>query len=167
MNTSTLIWILAAIVILVLGVFLFTGVNTEPMPIENEAVDAIMEEDTGPDEMMGDGAATTSEDGNGPETVVVTYTASGFSPASVTVNVGDTVRFVNEGNREMWIASDVHPTHERYSGTTRSEHCADLTATPFDQCERGASYSFMFDQAGTWGYHNHVQANHLGEVIVE
>ena len=102
---------------------------------------------------------------------IVIYGAQGFSPAHVTVAVGTKVTFVNQNGDEMWIASDPHPTHQGYDGTTKDQHCsAGYTgATPFDECSAGGmrtSYSFTFTKVGTWGYHNHGAAADKGTVTV-
>src|SRR5690349_717233 len=49
---------------------------------------------------------------------LVTFTDSGFSPASITVQTGETVRFLNQSSRGMWVGSDEHPTHTEYDGTS-------------------------------------------------
>jgi len=98
----------------------------------------------------------------------VTYSDQGFSPAQLTVAVGETVRFVNSSSREMWVGVDDHPTHTKYDGTSRSEHCPGTSA--FDQCARsgpGTSWDYTFTKAGTFGYHNHAGASDVGTIIVE
>ena len=70
-----------------------------------------------------------------------------------------------DGSR-MWVASDPHPSHTGYSGTTKQQHCPDVQGVAFDQCSIGPSYSFVFQKIGTWGYHNHASANDGGTVIV-
>ena len=104
-----------------------------------------------------------------PKTVTVLYGSDGFSPSSVTIKAGDTVTFVNNGGGDMWVASAAHPAHSGYDGTDRATHCAAgyTGAVPFDQCAAGTNYSFMFQKAGTWAYHNHSNAGHFGKVIVE
>ncbi len=102
-----------------------------------------------------------------PMSATVTYTAQGFSPKSVTVAKGGTVTFVNQSGERMWVASDPHPTHQGYAGTTRAQHCPDTAGVAFDQCTSGDSYSFMFTKSGTWGYHNHANAGDFGTVIVQ
>ncbi len=90
------------------------------------------------------------------EGITVKYTSSGFTPNSVTVKTGTTVTFVNESSKNMWVASSVHPTHK------------DLPS--FDQLSssgKGTSYSYVFDKAGEWSYHNHRSAGHIGKVVVE
>ena len=99
----------------------------------------------------------------------VTYTDQGFSPASVTIEQGQTVTWINQSSKDMWVASAMHPTHMAYDGTALADHCTVGVGTSFDACHVSgptASYSFTFDKAGTWKYHNHVDASKFGTVIV-
>lgn len=88
--------------------------------------------------------------------VLVEYLAAGFSPASVTVKKGTTIKFVNNSGGPMSVASNPHPTHTDYSS--------------FDQWKSDAKgqaeYDFTFAKVGTWGYHNHAKASDTGTVIV-
>jgi len=112
-----------------------------------------------------------NEDDGGPAFAVITLTDSGFSPASVSVARGETVRFINESSRGMWVGADEHPTHTEYDGTSTREHCANgaNTGTSFDQCtsvERGDFWDYTFTKSGTFGFHNHVGASNTGTVVV-
>ena len=107
-------------------------------------------------------SVTNAQTGN----VTVTYTNSGFSPSVITVKQGTKVTFVNSSSKSMWVASDEHPSHTEYSGTTRQAHCPDAAGTAFDQCSTGSSYTFTFNKAGSWDYHNHVMASDGGKVVV-
>lgn len=103
--------------------------------------------------------------------VTVTYSSNGFSPANVSISAGTLVTFVNNGSEGMWIASDPHPSHQGYDGTTRSQHCAQNYSgpAPFDECASvppGGSWSFTFTKVGAWGYHNHADATNAGHVTV-
>ena len=105
-----------------------------------------------------------------PKTVTVIYGDNGFSPATVTIKKGDTVTFVNQSSRNMWVGSAMHPTHSVYDGTNLTSHCAAGATPSFDQCKdvsNGGSYSFTFNKTGSWGYHNHSASSHSGKVIVE
>jgi len=82
----------------------------------------------------------------------VAYTASGFEPREIIINAGDTVTWTNQSGSAMRVASDDHPEHLAYPG--------------FDQLSPGDSYSFTFDQPGTWGYHNHEDHNVTGLITV-
>ncbi len=98
----------------------------------------------------------------------IDYTdANGFTPDNISIKIGDTVKFVNKSNSEMWVASADHPTHTKYSGTTRAEHCPDTANSAFDQCAAGSEFSFTFAKAGTWGYHNHKNPRMQGTILVQ
>ncbi len=151
------IGLIAVIVIVIGGWYLLKGTPAQaPATDQNPAIT---------ETTTTTAASTTTTTQNG---VTVFYTNQGFSPKSVTVALGTTVSFVNQSSDEMWIASDPHPTHQGYDGTTKSEHCAAgyTGAIPFDECSVGTAYSFTFTKAGTWGYHNHGAAADKGTVIV-
>lgn len=119
---------------------------------------------------VSDPSMAEGEDG-GPAFAVVTLTDSGFTPSTLTVNAGETVRFINESSRGMWVGSDDHPTHTHYDGTSTREHCANGMATndTFDQCtavNRGDYWDYTFERAGSFGYHNHVGASQTGTIVV-
>ncbi len=99
--------------------------------------------------------------------ITITYTDAGFAPGVVTIDKGTTVTFVNKSSGQMWVGSDPHPIHTDFSGTTTKNHCPDVTATAFDQCGTGTSFSFTFDKIGSWKYHNHVSASKVGVIIVK
>ena len=103
------------------------------------------------------------------ESTTVTFTGSGFQPADVTIEQGETVNFVNEGDTTMWIGSDRHPTHTNYAGTNVREHCqnGDQTSAAFDQCSTGDRFSFTFEKTGEWSYHNHQPFVQGGTISVE
>lgn len=90
------------------------------------------------------------------QSVVIDYTNSGYEPKTIRVKAGTVVNFVNHSDNPMWTASDPHPVH------TMMQHFDAMRATMM-----GESYSFMFTEPGTWGYHNHMVPGHMGSVIVE
>lgn len=100
---------------------------------------------------------------------VVVYTDQGFAPPSITIPAGTKVTFMNQSTKNMWVASAMHPSHSVYSGTTLSEHCPDASGTAFDACGNtapGATYTFTFGKAGTWKYHDHIDASKFGTIVV-
>lgn len=99
----------------------------------------------------------------------VTYTDSGFQPSEVTVERGETVVWESQASSVMWVASDQHPSHTNYAGSSLREHCSngDQTSAAFDQCSTGNSFSFTFEKVGTWNYHNHRAPSQGGTVTVE
>ncbi len=92
---------------------------------------------------------------NGPQIVLVTYTDSGFAPNTITIKKGDTVKFLNQSSRKMWVASDPHPTHTNYPEFDEKTAVAN-----------GGSYQFTFTKIGSWGYHNHFSSRDIGRIIV-
>ncbi|MEK7612921.1 MAG: plastocyanin/azurin family copper-binding protein [Patescibacteria group bacterium] len=157
MKTSTLTWIVV-VVILVLGVGWYMFAQTGA-PATVDTVESGMP-------LPGSDIPETSAIQDAPMAAGITYGDSGFSPAEVTIKKGGTVTWTNEGGGSMWVASAQHPTHTVYSGTALSQHCPDAANTTFDQCKTGTTYSFTFDKAGTWAYHNHSNASNFGRVIV-
>jgi len=106
----------------------------------------------------------------GPQTVVINITDSGFNPGEVTINSGDTVRFVNQGSQAHWPASAVHPVHELYPGSGISKCGTDQALFIFDACRglsSGESFSFMFNAKGSWPYHDHLNPSLKGKIIVQ
>ncbi len=102
-----------------------------------------------------------------PKTVVINMTDSGFNPAEMTINAGDIVRFVNQGNQARWPASGIHPTHDLYP---KKGGCI---SSSFDACRglsKGESFSFTFTFKGTWPFHDHLNPFNpslKGKVIVQ
>lgn len=95
---------------------------------------------------------------------LVEYTNSGFSPKTVTINKGETVRFV--GQTSVWPAGANHPTHTLYPEKSAN----DCLGTSFDACrvlQAGEFWEFTFNEIGTWGFHDHVRANNVGTIIVK
>ncbi len=98
--------------------------------------------------------------------VTVSYDGKAFTPASVTIAKGGTVTFKDTAGR-MWVASNEHPTHTAYDGTSRQQHCAAGATLSFDQCLPGSSYSFTFNKSGSWDYHDHLNPAAEAVVIVK
>jgi plastocyanin len=94
--------------------------------------------------------------GGGDNGDLVEITDSGFEPSTLTVNSGDTVTFENDSSDDAWPASDVHPTHQEYPGFD-----AKKPLLP------GESYKFTFTKTGSWGYHNHLEPDVEGTIVVK
>ena len=94
----------------------------------------------------------------------ITYTDAGYSPSTLTIKRGETVIFKNQSSNSIWTASAAHPTHRGYPTT------GGCLGSTFDACsgvQPGGSWSFKFDIAGTWKYHNHLKSNDTGTIVVE
>ena len=85
----------------------------------------------------------------------VSFTGSGFTPQSVTITVGDTIRWTNSSTDYVELASDPHPTHTNYP------------ALNLGIVNPGNTTTLSFSTAGSYGYHNHLNSSHIGTVIVQ
>jgi plastocyanin len=117
MPKSALVFLIAALILLGgLWFFFFYNVETNgnqesdansngreslgvPAP-GNEDVDEMIVEDSG-DEVEGSSGTTKT----------VRINVEGYNPRVLEINVGDTVRWINEASRSNWPATDVHPSH--------------------------------------------------------
>ncbi len=94
----------------------------------------------------------------------VKITLSGFNPSTLSINSGETVTWINKGSSQAWPASAIHPSHEVYPET------GGCIGSKFDACKglkQGESYSFTFNQKGTWRYHDHLNPSSIGTIIVQ
>jgi len=94
-----------------------------------------------------------------------------FVPAELTIKQGDTVTWANKWTKDSWPASASHPTHEVYPGSGIEKCDTSEQSGIFDACKGlkpGESWSFTFNEKGSWGYHDHLNfPGKFGKVIVE
>lgn len=87
---------------------------------------------------------------------VIRYTNTGYEPKELTVTAGTMVQFINESDIDMWVASNEHPGH------------TDLpTFDQFGLYPKGSTYMYTFDKVGTWEFHDHLNPEYEGSVIVQ
>ncbi len=146
-----------------LGLFLSVvvlGAASCNFSADNES--ANIEADTSEESQTSDSNSDVNVDANvntsvaTAKTVTITYNGTAFSPASVTVKAGDTVKFVSASETPVWPASGPHPTHTNLPGFDAKESLAN-----------GASYSYKFTKTGSWAFHNHLNPSQTGKVVVE
>lgn len=141
------IWgVLGVLLIIAFGIFLLLSKNNQ---VTVPAVPTATETPTITTSTNSAALSTT-------ESMMVTYSDSGFSPASLTVKVGDTVTFKNQSGKSMWVASAPHPTHSAYPEFDAKKGVA-----------IGENYMFAFTKAGAWKYHNHLSPFDTGTIIVQ
>ena len=157
---------IVVVIVLALGGYFFFAQKTQA-PVQNPTTvrtdTSATVETTNPNVVVD--TTVTPPSATALKTVTVSYNGTSFSPKSVSIKKGDTVKFVSTG-AIMWVASAMHPAHVVYSGTTKDAHCPDTSGTAFDQCGIGGTYNFTFGKVGSWGYHNHVAASNFGMVVV-
>jgi plastocyanin len=91
-----------------------------------------------------------------PKTALVTVTASGFSPETISVTAGTSVSWDNEDTSPHVVASDPYPTDNGLPGFNS-----------INALQTGDSYSYDFTKVGTFTYHDQLNPYALmGTVIV-
>ena len=99
---------------------------------------------------------------------VVVYKDGQYVPSEVRVAVGQQVLWVNE-DQVFWPAANLHPTHKQYPGSSITKCGTDERSVIFDACEAmgpGAAYAFTFNEVGEWKFHDHINPQVAGMVIV-
>lgn len=89
------------------------------------------------------------------KSIEINMTSTGFSPAQVIVKKGTVVVFINKDTKSHWPASAPHPTHTDYPAFDPKRGIAP-----------GETWSFTFDQVGSWGFHDHLFPSQTGKVNV-
>ncbi|MDO8269627.1 MAG: hypothetical protein Q7T54_03090 [Candidatus Levybacteria bacterium] len=85
----------------------------------------------------------------------VAITPSGFMPPVISIEKGDTIIWINQSASKANVSSDPHPSHSLF---------------PFlnlGAIEKDGSKEAKFDTEGTFTYHNHLNPNQKGTVIVK
>lgn len=114
-----------------------------------------------PDAPADGGSSKPSTGGSGSRptqnqvTHTISYTNTCYSPVNITIKTGDTIKFVNNSSRDMWPASDMHPSHGEYSDFDAGTNISS-----------GGIYSFTFHKNGTWGFHDHNKPGCDGTITV-
>lgn len=78
---------------------------------------------------------------------LVYITPDGFNPKSLTIQAGDTVRWINTDEVLHWPASDPHPTHTASPGFDSGGNLSQFEV-----------YFHVFTEPGFFVYHDHNQA---------
>jgi plastocyanin len=85
----------------------------------------------------------------------VRITADGFEPATLSVEAGTTVEWINEDDSPHRVASNPHPEHTDLGGLDSMEPISP-----------GGTYRFTFEEAGEFGYHDHLNPTENGTIVV-
>ena len=151
MNGKILGIIVVVAVVLGLGFFLVKDqvVNTTPSPSVKPTPEVTTDNVVTSTPSKGSPTVTQTEE------TMITLTSSGFSPASLTVKVGTKVNFINNSGSSATVDSNPHPVHTSF---------APLNLGAFKD---SGTLSITFDKAGTYGYHNHLNATQKGMIIAD
>lgn len=168
MSKNTYIAIIVVVLIVVIGGwYWYANMNRANAPAPSESQTPAGEAQTSTP--LNSNQTSTPAGASLNQPAVIAYTDSGYSPDTLTVKIGTSVTWQNQSSGNMWTASNVHPTHTLYDGTSLRQHCANPTPNSFDECHAdspGSSWSFTFNKVGTWKYHNHVDPGMTGTVLV-
>ena|SRR5258708_4914914 len=80
---------------------------------------------------------------NGGYVTIVTYDGTSFNPQIISINRGESVRFVNKSSRAMRIASNTYQNIPIFPGFNQVKSVG-----------RNGTYALSFVDPGVWGYHN-------------
>lgn len=87
----------------------------------------------------------------------VQITNDGFMPATISVSKGTTVVWDNTDTAPHWVATDPYPKNDGLAGFDSAGNL-----------NKGDSYSFTFDTAGTFTYHDQLNPYKIqGSVVVK
>lgn len=86
---------------------------------------------------------------------VVNVTANGFEPAELKVRLGAKVTWNNKSGKDIEINSAKHPTHEEFPQLNLNKVVSE------------GSVSLIFNEPGTYKYHNHLIPAQTGQIVVE
>lgn len=156
MNNKVIIGIVMAVIILGGGILLLSTNNqqqpatAQQQPTTTVATQVTQEPSIDPTASQAPSDAIMKE-----ETNTITITETGFTPQTVTIKAGTKVTWVNKSGGVANVSSALHPTHTIYPK---------MNLGKFDN---GATVSLVFDTAGTYKYHDHLDPSRVGTVIVE
>jgi plastocyanin len=100
-------------------------------------------------------AQTSPSTSASPASLTMVYTASGFSPQTITLTSGKTLTFKNDTSETIQVDSNPHPQH------TDNPELNAGTIMP------GESKTVTLTKAGTWKIHNHLDSTDQATVIVQ
>lgn len=133
---------LGALLVIAGGYFLLANQNGEPAtaPLEEEVTS---------------NPTTSPRLQEETEEVMVSLTESGFTPKNLTIETGTKVIFTNNTGRIATVDSDFHPTHRLYPFLNKGNFGT------------GEKHEVIFEETGTFTYHNHLNSAQTGTIIVE
>ncbi|HLD26190.1 MAG TPA: hypothetical protein VJC05_04070 [Candidatus Andersenbacteria bacterium] len=174
MNKALLGVVIAVIVLAVGGLLVYrsTAPNGDVVPVGETTLEEELEEGVAPGQFMQvaptggpllspvptatSAVSATTTPTPAASGVTISMTETGFAPATVRIKAGSTVTFVNDGQALHWPASDVHPTHDVLPGFDSRGGVA-----------TGGSYAYTFTKVGSWRFHDHLNPQFAGTVVVE
>ncbi|MFH1391600.1 MAG: hypothetical protein ABIH20_04780 [Candidatus Diapherotrites archaeon] len=150
-------------IIMAFALVLLVSGCTQAQNTESDAMENVMDNGAPQGDAMEDDSMMEIEN-------TITYSDDGFSPSPLTIKVGESVIWINNSSIDMWPASAMHPIHTAYPGSDIKKCGSTQESLLFDACKGispGNTYSFIFNEAGEWFYHDHLTSGNFGQVIVK
>jgi len=98
--------------------------------------------------------ATDTEATDQADVVTITFTDNGFTQGTYTVKKGQAVMVKNDSAMDLQFSSDDHPAHRDNAELNMSTLSA------------GQSGVFTPTKIGIWGFHDHINSQYVGELVV-
>jgi len=89
-----------------------------------------------------------------PKEVTVTLNKEGFTPQTVTINIGSAIRWKNMSGTQQTVNSDNYPTNQVHKELN------------FGEFASSSSVVYTFTKSGIFGYHNQLNHQQEGKIIV-
>ena len=102
------------------------------------------------------------------QNATIRYIDGEYIPDTVHISLGGSVTWINE-SQVFWPASNLHPTHRAYPGSDISKCNTEEKESLFDACEAkgtNETYTFKFNEPGQWRFHDHINPQATGTVVV-
>jgi plastocyanin len=149
MSRGALLGAIAAafvVVAILAGVALMNNDNDEPEPAVQNTTNNTTTQEPAPAQDNGQNAQPPASENE----ASVSIKDFAFSPASMTIKKGTTVTWTNEDDVAHTVTPDAQTPNFQGSGSL----------------SQGESYSFTFDEAGTYDYHCQPHPNMTATVVV-
>jgi plastocyanin len=105
-------------------------------------------------EVKNDTNASQQNESDVTAAAIITATNDGFTPNTVTIKKGQTIKIVNNSSSAIEFSSADHPTHLLDPELNMSE------------LQPGESGTVTPKNVGSHGYHDHLHAEHTGTIVV-
>ena len=89
-----------------------------------------------------------------PKEVIVKLDKNGFSPKEITIKTSTAIRWENVSGAKQTVNSDDYPTNQLHKELN------------FGVFNNGSSVVYIFTKTGTYGYHNQLNHEQAGKIIV-
>ncbi len=138
-NIKLILFGVVILVVLIAGVLLFSNKSTTTNNNQNAT----------PTQAASQQGAIESTEVN------VNIMQNGYEPSTVTIKAGTKVVWTNKSGATANVSSDIHPTHLLWPF---------LNLGSFAD---GEMVSVVFDESGTYTYHDHLNPSRKGTVVVQ